>query len=97
MALVIDQIRFYEMFHEPSRQPTPEEVAAAKWLLRQIARRAASCEGVFTIVAQTYDIYTKQATIVAEQQGRRRTFGHVYLSPDGHETFDGPHVPEWAR
>jgi hypothetical protein len=97
MALVIDQIRFYEMFDEPSRQPTPEEVTAAKWLLRQIARRAAGCEGKFTIVEQTYDIYTKQAAIVAEQQGRRRTFGHVYLSPDGHETFDGPHVPEWAR
>jgi hypothetical protein len=97
MALVIDQIQFYEMFDEPSRQPTPEEVAAAKWLLRQIARRAAGCEGAFTIVAQTYDIYTKQAAIVAEQQGRRRTFGHVYLSPDGQETFDGPHVPEWAR
>jgi hypothetical protein len=97
MALVIDQIHFYEMFDEPSRQPTPEEVAAAKWLLRQIARHAAGREGEFTIVAQTYDMYTKQATIVAEQQGRRCTFGHAYLSPDGHETFDGPHVPEWAR
>jgi len=97
MALVIERIRFYEMFDEPSRQPTPEEVAAARWLLRQIARRAAEREGEFTIVAQTYDMYTKQATIVAEQQGRRRTFGHAYLSLDGHETFDGPHVPEWAR
>jgi hypothetical protein len=97
MALVIDQIRFYEMFAEPSRQPTPEEVTAAKWLLRQIARRAAGCEGAFTIVEQTYDMYTKQAAIIVEQQGHRRTFGHIYLSPDGHETFDGPHVPEWAR
>jgi hypothetical protein len=42
-------------------------------------------------------MYTKQATIVAEQHGKRRTFGHVYLSLDGRETFDGPHVPEWAR
>jgi hypothetical protein len=97
MALIIDHIRFYEMFDEPSRHPTPEEVTAAKWLLRQIARRATAREGEFTIVAQTYDIYTKQAAIVAEQQGRRRTFGHAYLSPDGQETFDGPHVPEWAR
>ena len=97
MAVIIDAIRFYEMFDEPSRQPTPEEVAAAKWLMRQIARRATAREGAFTIVTQTYDMYTKQATIIAEQQGKRRTFGHAYLSPDGRETFDGPHVPEWAR
>lgn len=97
MALVIDQIRFYEMFDDPSRSPTPEEITAAKWLLRQIARHAARREGDFTIVEQTYDIYTKRATVVAEQQGQRRTFGHIYLSPDGHETFDGPHAPEWMR
>ncbi|MCZ6873129.1 MAG: hypothetical protein O7G88_06310 [bacterium] len=97
MALMIDDIRFYEMFAEPSRQPTPEEVTAAKWLLRQIAKRAAAREGDFTIIEQTYDIYTKQANIVADQQGRKRTFGHLYLSPDGRQTFDGPHVPEWAR
>jgi hypothetical protein len=30
---------------------------------------------------------TKQATIVAEQEGRRRTFGHVDLSPDGQQTY----------
>jgi len=97
MAVIIDDIRFYEMFDEPSRRPTPEEVAAAKWLMRQIARRATAREGAFTIVTQTYDMYTKQATIIAEQQGKRRTFGHAYLSLDGRETFDGPHVPEWAR
>ncbi len=97
MALVIDQIRFYEMHEEPSRPPTPEEVAAAKWLVQHIARRAAVREGAFRIVERTYDIYTKLATVIAEQQGKRRSFGHAYLSPDGHETYDGPHVPEWAR
>ena len=97
MALIIDNIRFYEMFDEPLRQPTPEEVTAAKWLLRQIAKRATAREGDFTIVEQTYDMYTKQAAIIAHQQGHKRTFGHIYLSPDGRETFDGPHVPEWAR
>ena len=97
MALVIDHIRFCEMFDEPTRQPTPEEIAAAKWLLRQIARRATARLGAFTVVEQTYDIYTKQATIIAEQDGQRYTMGHAYVSPDGHETFDGPHVPEWAR
>ena len=97
MALGLDQIRFYEMREEPSRPPTPEEVAAAKWLLQHIARRATAREGAFRIVERTYDIYTKRATIIAEQHGKRRTFGHNYLSPDGHETFEGPHVPEWAR
>ncbi len=97
MALVIDQIQFYEMFDEPTRAPTPEEIASARWLLGHIARRATRREGAFTVLQQTYDIYTKQARIVAEQNGQRRTFGHVYLSPDGTETFDGPHVPEWAQ
>ncbi len=97
MELVIDQIQFYEMFGDPSRPPTPEEITAAKWLLRQIAKRAANREGTFTVIEQTYDIYTKKATIIADQQGRRRTFSHSYLSPDGHETFDGPHIPEWAK
>ncbi|MEE8300800.1 MAG: hypothetical protein V3S24_00010 [Candidatus Tectomicrobia bacterium] len=97
MALVIDRIHFYEMFNEPSRQPTPEEVTAAKWLLRQIAKRAAAREGDFSIIEQTYDMFTKQANIIADQQGRKRTFGHAYLSLDGRETFDGPHSPEWAR
>ena len=97
MALVIDQIRFYEMHHEPSRQPTPEEVTAAKWLVQQIARRAAAREGPFTIVERLYDLYTKRASIRVEQQGKRRSFGHVYLSSNGHETFDGPHTPEWVR
>ncbi len=96
MPLIIDHIEFREMFGEPTRPPTPEEVVAAKWLLRQIAKRAAAREGAFTIIAQTYDISTKQATIVAEQHGRRRTFGHKYLSLDGRETFDGPHAPPRA-
>lgn len=97
MALMIDQIQFREMFDEPTRQPTPEEIASAKWLLRQIARHASRREGAFTVLKQTYDIYTKQAAIVVDHNGRQRTFGHAYLSPDGQQTFDGPHVPEWAR
>ncbi len=43
MALTMDDIRYYEMFVEPSRQPTPEEVTAAKWLLRQIAKPEPAC------------------------------------------------------
>lgn len=43
MALAIDDIRYYQVFAEPSPQPTPEEVTAAKWLLRQIAKPEPAC------------------------------------------------------
>ncbi len=43
MALTMDDIRYYEMFAEPSPQPTPEEVTATKWLLPQIAKPEPAC------------------------------------------------------